>query len=346
MRNPMTYRAPTRFRWSNLVIPVAATFVIVVAIAALWWVGAIDLSKLRRKSEPSTAGLIPVPVSARVIHNYSRVSRDDFWDPQNKRLTVMYLPPANVTKDMLTQLPEILGRVLNHEKPAGFAFTETDFFPKGTREGIVAGIPPGKRAIRVPAEKVEGFYEMRPGDRFDLIATIPIAGGRGATGAQTPLANVGGIYGPQLALQAQLTNWQRQATVHVMVNNGTVVEPMTTRQVPIYQNTLTQGGVTRMRPVQEIVIAIDPEEVAELTQAMAVDAKISVVPRSGRPGDPVDSVTPGLRPVSPFVGVGADLGGEPAANDDGTLGTRRTAPFAMVETINGSKRELTAVPHR
>jgi Flp pilus assembly protein CpaB len=320
--------------------PVVAGIVVITLVAgsgALWATGLLDLSRLRGQTR-SLAGLTAVPVAARAIPAYTRINRDHFWNPQAQQLTVVYLPKNSVTPGMLIQLSDILGRVLDHEKPAGFVFTEADFLPKGTREGVVGGIPAGKRAMRVEAEKVQGLYGLRAGDRFDLVATLPItaaAGGRGAF-------NATGAYSSQLALQAQLSNWQKQATVHVMAQNGVLVEPMTTRQVPVFSRTLTQGGVTRMRPVQEAVIAIDPDEVAQLTQAMAVDAEISVVPRSGRPDDPLNSVTPGLKPVNPFTNTST---GFPAATSDGTTPTP-TVPFTMIERITGSGRELTAVPSR
>ena len=70
-----------------------------------------------------------------------------------------------------------------------------------------------------------------------------------------------------------------------------------------------------------------------LTEAMAVDARLATIPRSGRPDDPLNSKTPDLRPFSPFAGPG-----DPrlAAND----GDR----FTVVETIMGQKRALAAVP--
>jgi Flp pilus assembly protein CpaB len=285
-----------------------------------------------------------VPVLARPVPAYTRLTRDHVWDPKESRLTAIYLPPQSVTPEMLTRLGDILGRVLDHDKQPGFVFTETDFLPKGTREGIVAGIPAGKRAIRVQADKVDGLYGLRPGDRFDLVATLAIDGSRGG-GAQN--FNVGGVYGQQLALQARLSNWQKQATVRVMVQNGVVVEPMMTRQVPVFSTSLTQGGITRMRPVQEIVIAVDPDEVARLTEAIAVEAKISTIPRSGRPDDPKDSVTPDLQPVSPFTGPGSSLGPivRSSSAQSGEV-PQAPAPFSMVETISGTKRELTAVPRR
>jgi hypothetical protein len=65
---------------------------------------------------------------------------------------------------------------------------------------------------------------------------------------------------------------------------------------------------------------------------MAVEAKIWMVPRSGRPDDPMTSRTPDLHPVSPFS-EGSEVGGR----GDGSS-------YRVVETIMGQRRELTAVP--
>jgi Flp pilus assembly protein CpaB len=314
--------------------------VLAIAAAAGIGVGGWTMGLYPRSSAPvrDTTGLVAVPIPMARIPIYTKITRDHLWDPKNQRFAAIYLPPEAVMKEMIVNRSEILGRVLNHEKQPGYVFTEADFFVKGMREGIVAGIPPGKRAIRVEATKVEGLYGLQPGDRFDLVASLAIdASGRGGGGQAF---NIGGAYGQQLALQARLSNWQKQATVRVLVQNGMLVEPLTTRQVPFFSNTLTQGGITRMRPVQEIVIAVDPDEVAKLTEAMAVDAKISTVPRSGHPDDPKNSVTPELQPVNPFTGPGFGVTNTTTQVD----GSSAQAPFSMVETITGGKRELTAVP--
>lgn len=335
--NPVTRRpgGPATFLASTP-LALAAVVSAVVIFGTLWGFGLIDLSRFR-SAEPSTAGLVPVPTPARRIPAYSRVTRDHLWDPRNNRLSVVYLPPGAVTPEMLVRISDVIGRVLDHEKQPGYVFTEADFLPKGTREGVVAGIPAGKRAIRISADRVDGLYGLHPGDRFDLLATMPIDASRGGS-AQT--FNFAGAYGQQLALQARLTNWQKQATVRVMVQNGVIVEPMNTRGVPMFQSSLTEGGSTRMRPVQEVVIAINPDEVARLTEAMAVDAKITAIPRSGRPDDPINSRTPDLYPVSPFTGPGS--GAFTTVDSDFAAG--KDAPFKVVETIMGQKRELTAVP--
>jgi len=306
----------------------------VIVLEVLWAFGLLDLSYFRSRP-PSTAGLVAIPTAARPIPAYARVTRDYLWDTRKNGLSIVYLPPRSVTKEMITSISDVIGRVVAREKPPGYVFTDSDFLPPGTREGLVAGIPAGKRAVRIPADKVDGVYGLHPGDRFDLVATMPIDSTRGSQAF-----NVGGVYGDQLALQARLSNWQKQATVRVLVQNGVIVEAMTTRQVPMIQSSLTEGGRVRTRPVQEGVIAIEPEEVARLTEALAVDAKISMVPRSGRPDDPPNSTTPDLDPVSPFanqsVGLSDDrLSAGPAQNG---------SAFSVVETIMGPKRSLTAVP--
>lgn len=314
----------------------AVVIVLTLVGAGLWYAGVIDLSGLRRPTR-STAGLVAVPIPLRAIPAYTRITRDHLFDPQTQQVSVLYLPPASVTDVMLTRVGDIIGRVLDHDKGPGFVFTNADFLPRGTREGLVAGIPAGKRALRVDLEKVDGLIGLHIGDRFDLVATLPIDAGLNATRA----FDVGGAFGAQLSLQARLQNWQKQATVQVLVQSGVLVEPVATRQVPVFSRTLTQGGITRMRPVQEAVIAVGPHEVAPLTEAMAVGATISTVPRSGRPDDPQDSLTPGLRPISPFTGTAATATAAPSASPAATPGA-----FTTVERITGSERALTAVPKR
>jgi Flp pilus assembly protein CpaB len=306
-----------------------------VLIAVLWNFGLLDLSRFMA-AETSTVGLVPVPTPALPIPAYTRVTRDHLWDARNGRLAVVYLPPQAVTREMLVRLSDVIGRVLDHEKAPGYVFTNDDFMPDGTREGIVAGIPVGKRALRIPGDDVEGLYGLHAGDRFDLVATMPIDEGRG--GGQA--FDFGGVYGQQMALQARLSNWQKQATVQVIVQSGVIVEPMTTRQIPVVQTSVAGGAGGRVRTVQEVVIAVDPAEVARLTEAMAVNARIWMVPRSGRPDDALDSVTPELHPVSPFSGprAGAIGGG---VNDRAAAGG---ASYRVVETVMGQRRELTAVP--
>lgn len=85
----------------------------------------------------------------------------------------------------------------------------------------------------------------------------------------------------------------KQARVRVLVQNGALVSPVRTRVIPITSSSLTQGSVTRTKPIQEAIIAVDPEEIAPLTEAIAIEASITCVARSGLPDDPGEaSITP------------------------------------------------------
>ncbi|MBI4887198.1 MAG: hypothetical protein HY824_08900 [Acidobacteria bacterium] len=329
--SPVAPRRPGSMSMSAPAIALVAAAAVIVVVAAM--AGLITPSIFGSR-EPSTAGLIAVPTPAAAIPAYARVRRDHLWDPRNNRLAVIYLPPAAVTREMLVNIGDIIGRVLESDKAPGYVFTEADFLPRGTREGIVAGIPAGKRAIRISADKVDGLYGLHPGDRFDIMATMPI----NASGGGGQSFNLAGPYSQEVALQARLSNWDKQATVRVIVQNAVIVAPMTTRGVPTFQTSVTEGSATRTRPVQEAVIAIDPDEVALLTEAMAVEARLTSIPRSGRPDDPVNSTTPDLRPFSPFVTGSGATDGDSRFSDDAQ------DQFKVVETIMGQKRSLTAVP--
>ncbi|MBX3469840.1 MAG: hypothetical protein KF878_23440 [Planctomycetes bacterium] len=324
---PPTTRRRSGPSFAAYALPAAA--VLVVGAGGLLWLGGVLSKKDGPRPLVQPPGTVAVPLSARAVKSYTMLTRDDLWDSRNGRFAVTFVPPELVSPKMLTRMDQIIGRVLRVDKSPGYVFTEDDFLPKGTRPGVVAGIPAGKRALRLEAAKVQGLIGLRPGDRFDLVSTVPIDPSRLA--GRNAMPNVGGAYGGLLAQQMALAsgaNGQKQANVRVVVQSGVVVSPVETRAVPISTMSLTQGARTQTRPVQEMVIAIDPTEVAPLTEAMAINAVLTCLPRSGRPDDPADSTTPGLT---------ADLTRVP--------GLSTKAPqLTLVDHIQGECRELIAVP--
>ena len=130
-------------------------------------------------------------------------------------------------------------------------------------------------------------------------------------------------------MQATLQNWNKQATVTPLVANGLVVEPVSPRSTVFTNNSLVGGQTTGAKPVMEVIIAIDPAEVVRLTEAMAVNAKILCLPRSGRPEDDPAISLPSHSPRSPF------------SSGDGGPGN---GPMTTIETINGTSRQLIAAP--
>jgi Flp pilus assembly protein CpaB len=349
MKTPVRGYAARR-KWLGLNPGIVITIAVIAVAAGLWATGYIDPIGPFRSKEPSHRGMIGVPVAQMNIPAYTKVTRDHLWNPKIGNIGVIYLRPEQVTSDMLVHLGDILGRVMDHDKPANYVFTEADFLPKGTRPGLTAGIPSGKRAMRVLLEKIPGLVGLMPGDRFDIVSTIPIDPGAGSA-----LAGGAGPYGRQLDLQARITNFTKQATVRVVVQNGNIVQPVTTRQVPVASTTLTSGLVVRTRPVQEVVIAVAPSEVAHLTEAMAISADLACVPRSGRPDDPRESITPESSPWTPFGATmqRPSFRAQKQAESDEVTGSTPKSPvssgvygagFTPVETINGTRREILATP--
>jgi len=315
----------SRRRWPSAVLPWAA-IALGLASAVVGILVATGMLDFGEETFVAPEGKVAVPISPRELPAYRKLTLDDLVDRGTGRVAALYFEPKQVRDEMLTDLTKIVGRVLQRTKPAGFAFTERDFAPSGTREGLSAGIPPGKRAMRVDVSQVAGLQDLAVGDRFDLVSTLPLE----ADALETE--RIAGIRtGDMTALDPGLANWRKQATVDVVVQNGLLVAPMTTRGVPVYVTSLTQGGLTRTRPVQEVVIAVEPTEVARLTQALAVGARVQAVIRSGHPDDPADSVTPDYAPRSPLgfrAGAGRDEG------------------YTVIEAISGSDRRYLAVPER
>lgn len=347
MKTPVRGYAARR-RWFGIRPAWVITGALALSYGTLWAFGVVDpIAPFRGGTAVSRRGMVAIPVSAVTIPSYTRIVRDHLWNGAAGEFAVLWLPQEQVGPGVIRDINQIVGRVMDHDKPAAYAFTEDDFLPKGTKPGIVAGIPAGKRAMRVPLDKIPGLAELRPGDRFDLVSAIPIDASNSAA------LSSGGLYGKQLDLQSRLTNWTKQATVRVIVQNGDIVQPTVTRQVPVANTSLTSGLTIRTKPVQEVVIAVNPGEVAKLAEALAVNAEISCVPRSGRPEDPRDSITPESLPVGPY-GTSAAPAEQITPRTQGTVtGLTPSAPlganpfgagFTSIETISGTKREIVAAP--
>ena len=188
---------------------------------------------------------------------------------------------------------QVSRRVTAREKAAGYASTESDFLPEGTRPGVVGGTPQGKRAITLDASKLKGVYDLKEGDHVDLLASVSVdMPGAGRSNSGRLGTNV--VATPDMALLP------KRSLVRPLVQDGVVVTPVRIRNVPISSSSLTQGTTTRTMPVQEIVLAVDPQEVAPLAEAMDLKYEITCVARSGRPASvPSPPAHPACRAESP-----------------------------------------------
>lgn len=247
-------------------------------IAGLFYFGILRLpqaeqSKAAKKEPPP--GTVAVPLAVRPLKAFSVITREDLFDPKTNAMKVIHLPTEEVARrGIITSFNDLLGRVVNRDKSTGYSFTEKDLLPQGTRSGLVAGIPPGKRAIALDMSKVHGVVYLKSGDHFDLLAAWPIKSSD---------------LGKKLAAEL---HGAKRAGVKVVVNDGIVITPV----VPVKKAGKKIGD--RPPPEQEIIVAVDAEEIGPLTEALATNAEMTCVARSGRPDDPGPaSVIPAFDPV-------------------------------------------------
>ncbi len=281
-------------------------------------------------------GKVRVPVSGRVIPAYTKIGRDEVWSSTRQDWAFTDVDESLVeSAGILVSVADIVGRVSARDKRPGYVFTEADLMPKGTRPGFSAGIPPGKRALRVEVDRVGGIIGLQPGDRFDIVSSISIENPRNTTNF-----NWSGPYTGAMQ-PAAMGTYQKKARVRALVQNGVVVTPLQTRQVPLTSSSLTSGPTTRNITVQEMVIAMDPHEVAPFMEAISIDADLQCLARSGHPDDPLESLTPSSEPV--------DLGwqGLMSGMRPGPMGPNTGSPgeMSIIESIDEGGRVLVPVPN-
>ncbi|MEM7201551.1 MAG: hypothetical protein AAF628_14880 [Planctomycetota bacterium] len=226
------------------------------------------------------------------------------------------------------------GRVLRRDKPVNYAFTESDFLPVGTRPGPSAGIPPGKRGVWLDTDVVSGLTDVQAGDRVDLVAAESLT--RSPKMAPNMIGNViGNVADPVLSTRLQgLAAQNRQggaARAWVLARQALVVEPMRRR-------TKASGQRRAGKPptiIEEVFLAMAPDEVARYSQALALNVAIVAAPRSGQP-EATPTEIEDVRPVDPTAEMRRMLFGN--ATTPASLG--------MVEVIRGEERGTVTVPRQ
>ncbi len=249
-----------------------------------------------KKPTMDTTGKVAIPVSVRQIRAYERVGRSHILNPSNRQIAVVWMLPENVPDSVVRGAKEILGRVMRRDKQPGEVFHAREFYPEGTRAGPTAGVPPGKRAMRLKASEVPGLHGLRQGDRFDIVMTYEVEIEEPRTPRPSPGVRVDGPYAPlvkdtNLQPRQEPRIKRRRAEVRVVVKDGILVQPVGERREIEQKRSLLRGTTTSAKPVEETVIAVDPNEVASLNEARAIGAQLQVAMRSGQtmedgtPGD-------------------------------------------------------------
>jgi Flp pilus assembly protein CpaB len=204
---------------------------------------------------PSHVGEVAVPATIKHIKSGDKVTPTD--------LSVLWLKKETLDGTILVDLSDVLWRVVARDKKPGSAFTADDFYPKGTRPGPTAAIPAGKRSLALSAEKLHGLVPgLAAGDRVDVLVTVLAdsakTGGHAATKS-----------GPTFPLDPL-----KQALVQVIAENAIVLVP------PVLPG---KGKAADAAKHPEIVLALEGHEIPLLETALATNARISLLAKSGLP---------------------------------------------------------------
>ncbi|MEC7584662.1 MAG: hypothetical protein VYE77_10105 [Planctomycetota bacterium] len=275
-------------------------------------------------------GTVPVLACPRVLPAFTKITREHLLTDEGLH-TVPVVEPAIQPNGLFPAdnagVQRLLGRVLKREKPVNFAFSENDLLPPGTRAGTTAGIPPGKRGVWLDLERVQGLSDVQPGDYVDLVAAKTMD-----APPAPDLKVMENLSDPILRARMQRAAVMRKPTTQtrswVIARQALVVTPVRLREI----NT---GEVSRAKPpkvVEEVFVAMAPEEVSNFSQALAQEVALVAAPRSGQPEDEgveIQDVTP--------PDPNADLRRLLLGGDEEPM-------VNMIEVIRGNQRQTVTVP--
>src|SRR5580692_1314265 len=267
-------RAQRSSRW--IVVVLICLFVPLAAagtVGTLWAFGKVDPVAWFSHRDQLPPGHVPVLASWTKIPAYTKITRDHLIDPRTGKWAFVPVPESEIPKEAMLSTNEVIGRVLNHDKGPRYVFTERDFFPKGTRAGLAGAIPPGKVSLTLERTKIQGISGLQQQDRIDLTATIPV---------ENPKAS--GNLAKGILQEAQMAAMEKLARVRVLATNAVLIE-FTQHDKAITSRSISNGTQVKKVPVEEVVLAVSPEEVAPIQEALSTDVAISCVVRSGQPGD-------------------------------------------------------------
>jgi hypothetical protein len=262
-------RGTTRPRRSNTTILLIALLVLVggvAIIASLAVTGAITLPFMQKTTlaadSPKSSdhkGQIPIPITARTIAVFSAVQREDLFDTQTKTIKLSWVEPDTAAKQgFITNYPALLGRVLNHDKSPGYAFTESDFYPKGAAPTPANAVESNMRGLYVDPSKIDGLAALKRADHFDLIAVKPSASAGDHSNT---------TYGNSSIARSESDHRAWNTTSRALVQNGKVIMA------------LPAAEAGKPKPGAQMYIQVSATEFVDLQDALALGAHISCATR-------------------------------------------------------------------
>ena len=216
--------------------------------------------------QPSTnvpEGMVAVPIPGQTLLAYQTIRPTSFEDPATAYVRTIQVPVETASQsNWITDLSQLVRRIPRHDLPATVPIQEGDLMPVGTMAGLSGATPPGRVLFFLDTEGLIGGDAFEFGQHLDLVASRTADEPRG--GSRGGFANV------------KLTDAQR-TRVEPIADDAIVVMPTRSPGNP----TARKSKDSKDSPSPKLIVAVRPDQVAQLEYAVAVGASLRATVRSG-----------------------------------------------------------------
>ncbi|MCP4888386.1 MAG: hypothetical protein GY904_17445 [Planctomycetaceae bacterium] len=220
--------------------------------------------RLASNDQPASApeGMVAVPIPGQSLLAYQTIRTSSFEDPATAYIRTINVPAETAeTSNWVTDLSQLVGRIPRHDLSATVPIRKEDLMPPGTAPGLSAATPPGRVLFFLDPEGLVGANAFEFGQHLDLVASRTT----GQSGR-----NRGGFSNVTLS-EAQRTS------VESIAEDVIVVMPVDSPANP----TLNKSNTGNKTGAAKLIVAVRPEQVAQLEHAVAIGSGLRATVRSG-----------------------------------------------------------------
>ena len=209
------------------------------------------------------AGMVAVPIPGQSLFAYQTIRTSSFEDPATAYIRTINVPAETAeTSNWVTDLSQLVGRIPRHDLPATVPIREEDLMPPGTAPGLSAATPPGRVLFFLDPEGLIGANAFEFGQHLDLVAS--------RTAGQPSGRSLSGFSNVTLS-EAQRTR------VESIADDVIVVMPVDSPANP----TLNKSNTGNKTGAAKLIVAVRPDQVAQLEHAVAIGSGLRATVRSG-----------------------------------------------------------------
>ena len=220
--------------------------------------------RLASNDQPASApeGMVAVPIPGQSLLAYQTIRTSSFEDPATAYIRTINVPRETAeTSNWVTDLSQLVGRIPRHDLSATVPIRKEDLMPPGTAPGLSAATPPGRVLFFLDPEGLIGANAFEFGQHLDLVAS--------RTTGQSSGRSRGGFSNVTLS-EAQRTR------VESIADDVIVVMPVDSPANP----TLNKGNNGNKTAAAKLIVAVRPDQVAQLEHAVAIGAGLRATVRS------------------------------------------------------------------